>query len=321
MAHVQRAIRVVQMMDFRLQAGENHNCNRYISFCGLCMPRCASRGAARWLLMVCAAVLTFLVTLRWFVGGRHEHFEALTIMQTHRYEESEVPQAYANAVQSWKDQRNCSRVYFCNATTGRQFLSQNLDPKYLDAFDRIVPGAFKADLFRYCWLYVNGGVYADMDSVALIQVHDWLAEYDDVDVVLSRDDPTDKSALYQAFIYCKKPGNLLMKTCMDMVVQNTADLEAGKEFYWSDFTGPKMVYHAFCRLHPEYAGKVVPAALDPDTEGVLDTSFGRMMVLSWSGMMLVDNKGRGVFQHKCETCQDTDDGYYANYRTADYVRS
>jgi mannosyltransferase OCH1-like enzyme len=33
----------------------------------------------------------------------------------------------------------------------------------LEAFDALVAGAFKADLFRYCVLFIHGGVYADVD--------------------------------------------------------------------------------------------------------------------------------------------------------------
>lgn len=32
-----------------------------------------------------------------------------------------------------------------------------------EAYDDLIPGAFKADLFRYCVLFIYGGVYADID--------------------------------------------------------------------------------------------------------------------------------------------------------------
>lgn len=35
----------------------------------------------------------------------------------------------------------------------------------LEAFDILIPGAFKADLFRYCVLFIYGGVYADVDML------------------------------------------------------------------------------------------------------------------------------------------------------------
>lgn len=44
-----------------------------------------------------------------------------------------------------------------------QFISAHFPPQVREAYDAIIPGAFKADLFRYCVLLIVGGVYADMD--------------------------------------------------------------------------------------------------------------------------------------------------------------
>jgi mannosyltransferase OCH1-like enzyme len=45
----------------------------------------------------------------------------------------------------------------------RNFLSTHFPPEVRQAYDALRPGAFKADLFRYCVLLIHGGVYADMD--------------------------------------------------------------------------------------------------------------------------------------------------------------
>eukprot|EP00984_Skeletonema_dohrnii_P003947 scaffold1354_cov152-Skeletonema_dohrnii-CCMP3373.AAC.1 len=44
-----------------------------------------------------------------------------------------------------------------------EFLSLHFPPEVNDAYDSINPGAFKADLFRYCVLLIKGGIYADVD--------------------------------------------------------------------------------------------------------------------------------------------------------------
>lgn len=50
----------------------------------------------------------------------------------------------------------------------RKFIKKNFDIEVLDAFDKMVPGAYKADLWRYCILYKNGGIYLDIK----FQCHD-----------------------------------------------------------------------------------------------------------------------------------------------------
>ena len=44
-----------------------------------------------------------------------------------------------------------------------EFLSTHFPPEVLEAYDMLRPGAFKADLFRYCVLLIYGGLYADVD--------------------------------------------------------------------------------------------------------------------------------------------------------------
>jgi mannosyltransferase OCH1-like enzyme len=47
----------------------------------------------------------------------------------------------------------------------RNYIINNFPSRVLDAFDAIIPGAFKADLFRYLVLMKDGGIYVDSDVV------------------------------------------------------------------------------------------------------------------------------------------------------------
>jgi len=44
----------------------------------------------------------------------------------------------------------------------REFIRMNFDETVIEAYDRLIPGAYKADLWRYCILYKNGGLYLDI---------------------------------------------------------------------------------------------------------------------------------------------------------------
>lgn len=48
----------------------------------------------------------------------------------------------------------------------RELIRKNFDKSVVAVFDRLVDGAAKADLFRYCVMYVKGGVYLDIKSAA-----------------------------------------------------------------------------------------------------------------------------------------------------------
>jgi mannosyltransferase OCH1-like enzyme len=44
----------------------------------------------------------------------------------------------------------------------REFIKDNFDEDVLYSFDKLKPGAYKADLWRYCVLYIHGGIYLDI---------------------------------------------------------------------------------------------------------------------------------------------------------------
>jgi hypothetical protein len=52
---------------------------------------------------------------------------------------------------------------FYSDEDAQNFLSTHFPAEVRQAYDALRPGAFKADLFRYCVLLIQGGVYADVD--------------------------------------------------------------------------------------------------------------------------------------------------------------
>lgn len=52
---------------------------------------------------------------------------------------------------------------FYSDEDAQNFLSTHFPSEVREAYDALRPGAFKADLFRYCALLIHGGVYADVD--------------------------------------------------------------------------------------------------------------------------------------------------------------
>jgi mannosyltransferase OCH1-like enzyme len=44
----------------------------------------------------------------------------------------------------------------------REFIKNNFDENVVNAYDKLIPGAYKADLWRLCVLYIHGGIYMDI---------------------------------------------------------------------------------------------------------------------------------------------------------------
>jgi mannosyltransferase OCH1-like enzyme len=57
--------------------------------------------------------------------------------------------------------------YFYDDDDCLEFIEDNFDEDVVYAYKQLIPGAYKADLWRYCILYINGGFYADIDTLCL----------------------------------------------------------------------------------------------------------------------------------------------------------
>ena len=43
-----------------------------------------------------------------------------------------------------------------------EFIHSHFNEKVVNAFRRLIPCAYKADLWRYCVMYIHGGIYLDI---------------------------------------------------------------------------------------------------------------------------------------------------------------
>jgi hypothetical protein len=103
----------------------------------------------------------------------------------------------------------------CVAYLDKHFPSE----KYAWAFEQIVPGAFKADLFRYALLYNEGGVYLDIDTAPLNFSLDEMLEIAGSPDFLSVREAYKLPGIWQAFIACV-PGMPFLKIALDQIVEN-----------------------------------------------------------------------------------------------------
>lgn len=60
----------------------------------------------------------------------------------------------------------------------RQFLRRNYAPRVLDKFDTLKMGAYKADLFRYAYLYKEGGCYMDVKTILTRPLREVFGEHE-----------------------------------------------------------------------------------------------------------------------------------------------
>jgi len=122
----------------------------------------------------------------------------------------------------------------------RQFIKDNFENDVLSAFDKLIPGAYKADLWRYCILYKNGGIYMDIkfrcvNGFKFISLTE--KEHFPTDVVISEYPNEVNKAVYNGFMV-SLPGNKILLKTINKAVENIKN-----SFYGNsplDPTGPVM---------------------------------------------------------------------------------
>lgn len=92
------------------------------------------------------------------------------IFQT--WEHSNIEPEFQMIIDRWKDFNPDYEYIFHDANERVEFLKNHFDSNVLNAYNRIVPGAYKADLWRYCVIYIYGGFYVDIDTLCLGKLDD-----------------------------------------------------------------------------------------------------------------------------------------------------
>ena len=156
------------------------------------------------------------------------------------------------------------------------FIKKHFTQKEVNAFIDLVPGAFKADLFRLCVLYVHGGVYADIDTILLEDLKKLLDQ--NVNLIVCRDDPMAKKWLWNGFI-AATPKHPALKIAIQKIISNVASRE--NRFYL-EYTGPAM----FGKAINQYLGRDI----EQDFKLGLDTTSNMLVVQHQNGHIIFDEK-------------------------------
>jgi mannosyltransferase OCH1-like enzyme len=192
-----------------------------------------------------------------YVNAKTQQNIPKTIIQTH---ETDIYKNiyHKNAVESLKELNPEYEYVFFNSIERRQFIKNNFEKEVLDAYDTLVSGAYQADLFRYCYLYINGGCYFDYKTIARVALRDIIKNEDifliciDYDKQNHIDRENGVGGYLNSVIMCHSKNSNLLKlinACVDNI------LNKQMYFYHSIITkgytdillltGPTLMYNIF----------------------------------------------------------------------------
>ena len=188
-------------------------------------------------------LVIIILCLYYSINKNIERLTSIPIIPLHIYQtwktKTELPDKMYENINRLKEQNPDFEYHLFDDNDCYNFIIQNFDEDVANAYETLIPGAYKADLWRYCILYINGGIYLDIKyscvgDFNLIQLTD--KEYFVKDI--------DKSGggIYNAFMICK-PRNIILKKTIDKIVDNVKN----KFYGYSCFspTGPLLLHSCF----------------------------------------------------------------------------
>jgi len=96
------------------------------------------------------------------------------------------------------------------------FIQKHFTPDVAEAFNALLPGAYKADLWRLCILYIHGGYYMDI-KLSPIKQFRLIELSEDEHFVLDR--PKQSLHIYNALMVCKANNPFLFQ-CIRQIVHH-----------------------------------------------------------------------------------------------------
>jgi len=158
------------------------------------------------------------------------------IIQT--WETKEITPEFQNIIDTWKIKNPTYDYYLFDKDERYEFIQRHFNSIILETYDSIVPGANKSDLFRYCYLYTEGGIATDIDTICIGKLDDFLLPniHFITSIDLNENKIEGQHNLALGTIMAVIPKHPIMLNCINYIVHNFRNNISfpGR----LDFTGP-----------------------------------------------------------------------------------
>ena len=146
----------------------------------------------------------------------------------------ELPKKMKERVELLKSQNPKFEHFLFDDNDCREFIKLNFRPDVLNAYDKLIPGAYKADLWRCCVLFINGGIYMDIKLSCTNGFK--LIEFTEKEHFVK--DRIEPLSIYNSLMVCRA-GNPFIFKCIRNIVFNVNNNYYGESAL--DPTGPVLL--------------------------------------------------------------------------------
>lgn len=196
-------------------------------------------------------------------------------------------------------------VFYDNADLYK-FIEQNYSDTVVAAINNLVPGAYISDVFRYCYLYLNGGIYLDCKKILYTPISDYIdrfnksiasTSYKGVKDIFIKDVLENYS--YNAIMVCEKMSKTI-KMALIYSVFNTV-----KNLYGRDplsLTGPgclgDSIDYTYSHRYPYFFYNIIPIKDKDWLSYVVDKNMKKVIKNTYYGYYTENNYRDTTHYHK-----------------------
>jgi hypothetical protein len=163
------------------------------------------------------------------------------IFQT--WETTNIEPEFQKIIDKWKEFNPDYEYIFHNSEQRLKFIEENFEENVVNAYNKIIPGAYKCDLWRYCVLYIHGGFYADIDTLCMGKLNDLTS--DNIDFIVPIDlniNPIEGGHNLACGFFGSVPKSSILLDAINRIVFNVENNNIPKSKL--DFSGPGVLGRA-----------------------------------------------------------------------------
>jgi hypothetical protein len=165
----------------------------------------------------------------------------------------------------------------------REFIQKHFEEDVLWAYDYLNPYSYKADLAKYCIVYILGGLYIDLGLKM-----NYALDVGDLDFIFFRDFKKHSNikntfSVCPGFMY-SKPKNEIFKKCINQIIENCKNRYYGATAL--DPTGPVLLGKKIAESEPN-----LNCVIGDYIELTPDREYKNLAFVNVNGIILAFSKG------------------------------
>ena len=122
---------------------------------------------------------------------------------------------------------------------------KNEFPGIVECWNLLPIGVMKADLWRYCILYFEGGIYTDIDTILIQPKFFEKIATSNARMIVGLETENPESQCFCQWTILSEAGHPILKTCISLIIQRSKNgIDTQRAHFVHEFTGPTIWTHA-----------------------------------------------------------------------------